>query len=149
MLQTKIYRISCVFLSFLLCSLLVGCGGGNVKVSGKISLSDGTPVTGGRIVFVGEVTQGKGAIDKDGNYSLSFDKKNNGVPPGTYKVVINGAFFTPANTKTEDEMDTGTRPMVDLKYAEVETTPLTCTVPGDGYDFTVEPSAEYAKEKGL
>lgn len=121
-----------------------------VKVSGRIFLNDNDPVTGGMVVFISGTIQGKGNIAKDGTYTLSFLKKGDGIPPGTYQVLVTGAYFTPASLKTEDEMDSGTRPMIDSIYAETETSPLRCDVPNpDGYDFVVTPSEFYAKEKGI
>lgn len=127
---------------------IVGCSN-NVKVTGKVTLPDGTPVTQARVIFISGVNQGTGETDQNGTYSLSFTGQNDGVPKGEYQVLVNG-FFSPANYVSTDEMDTGTVPMLDLVYAETETSPLKCSVPSDsGYDFTVKPSEAYAKEKGI
>ena len=137
-----------LFAASLLTALLVAAGcGNNIKVSGKVTLTDGTPVPGGRIVFISGVNQGKGNIGPDGTYRLSFQKKDDGIPPGEYVVLISGAFFKPKNLVATDEMDEGSRPMVDLKYAETETSPLTCSVPSESYNFDVEPSKVYLDDK--
>jgi len=129
-------------------SVTIGCGNNNVKVSGKITLDDGSPVVGANVIFISGIAQGKGSTNADGIYSLSFEKKNDGIPAGSYQVLIAGAFFKPENLKITDDMDEGTRPMIDLKYAETETSPLTCEVPNDtGYDFVVEPSDFYKRVK--
>jgi hypothetical protein len=138
-------RIAFVWALFLL--LLNGCSK-YVPVSGTVQLSDGVPLTGGNVIFIAADKQGKGTIDANGKYSMSFDKPGSGLPPGEYTVLVTGAFFTPKKVKIEDEMDTGSRPMLDVKFCEAETSPLRCTVPNaDGYNFTVEPSKEYLAEK--
>ena len=124
----------------------VGCGNNNVKVSGKITLEDGTPVVGATVIYISGITQGRGTTNAEGVYSLSFEKTNDGIPPGTYQVLIVGAFFTPDNIVLRDEMDTGSRPMIDFIYAEAETSPLASEVPNaEGYDFVVETSEEYRR----
>jgi len=137
-----------LLVSAVVISIVAGCGSGNVKVSGKIILEDGTPVVGTNVFFISGMTQGRGTTDENGVYSLSFQKTNDGIPAGTYQVLVAGAFFKPTNIKIEDDMDTGMRPMIDLKYAETETSPLTCEVPSSsGYDFVVEPSDFYRRAK--
>jgi hypothetical protein len=102
----------------------------------------------GKVFFISGITQAEGTIDQSGVYSLSFQKGKSGIPAGSYQVLVTGAFFTPRKLVTDDEMDTGTRPIIDSIYAETETTPLNCTVPNDNsYDFVVEPSTFYAAEK--
>jgi hypothetical protein len=83
-----------------------------------------------------------------GGYTLSMKKGKQGIPAGNYQVLVTGTFFTPKNIVIKDEMDTGTRPMLDPAYAETETTPLSCTVPNDnGYDFIVKPSQFYERQR--
>ena len=123
-----------------------GCGSDTIKVSGKITLEDDTPVVGANVFFVSGITQGRGTTNADGVYSLSFKKTNDGIPAGSYQVLVVGAFFTPDNVVIRDDMDTGSRPMIDYVYAVTETTPLTCEVPNaKGYDFVVEPSDFYKR----
>jgi len=136
------------FICAALLVVAIGCGNNNVKVNGKITLDDGAPVVGANVIFISGITQGRGTTNADGIYSLSFEKKNDGIPPGSYQVLVAGAFFTPDNIKVEDIMDTGARPMIDLKYAETETSPLNSEVPNaEGYDFVVEPSDFYRRAK--
>jgi hypothetical protein len=139
-----------LFIGLFMSLSLIGCGNNNVNVTGKIMLSDGTPVSSGNVIFISGASQGKGTISPDGTYSLSFQKKGDGIPPGTYQVLVTGAFFIPSKLKPTDEMDTGTRPIIDNIYAETETSPLNCMVPNEsGYDFTVEPSKDYTQEKKI
>lgn len=128
----------------------VGCGSQFFNVSGKVTLSDGTPLTVGKVFFISGITQAEGTLDQSGTYSLSLQKGKSGIPAGSYQVLVTGAFFTPRKLMTDDEMDTGTRTMISYIYSETETTPLNCTVPNEnGYDFVVEPSKFYNAEKGI
>jgi hypothetical protein len=138
-----------LLLMLLFLTVSVGCGPKLFNVSGKVTLSDGTPLTVGKVFFISGITQAEGSLDQSGTYSLSLQKGKMGVPAGSYQVLVTGAFFTPQKLVTEDEMDTGTRPMINSIYAETETTPLNCAVPNEsGYDFVVEPSKFYNAEKG-
>lgn len=140
------YILSCA--CAVLVIVTVGCGSSNVQVSGTITLDDGTPVPGATVIFSSGITQGRGTTDAEGVYTLSFQKKNDGIPAGSYQVMVAGAFFKPDGLKITDDMDTGTRPMIDVKYSETETSPLTCEVPGNKeFDFVVEPSDLYKKAK--
>lgn len=143
------FRIFCFVTLLLPCLLLTGCGSGLIAVSGKITLEDGTPLKTGKVFFISGINQGEGTIQPDGTYQMSFKKKNDGIPKGSYRVLVTGAFFTPDDFVSTDDMDTGERPMIDPKYAETETSPLTCEVPGEGgYDFVVSPSEHYLRSKG-
>jgi hypothetical protein len=118
-----------------------GCGADLFKVSGTITMPDGTPLTTGKVFFISGITQAEGTIGQTGAYSLSFKKGKSGIPAGSYQVLVTGVFFTPKDVAITDEMDTGARPMIDSIYSETETTPLSCIVPNEnGYDFVVKPS---------
>jgi hypothetical protein len=146
MFQMKFFRLFLLLAAMMIVS--AGCAPKLFNVSGKVTLSDGTPLTVGKVFFISGITQAEGTLDQSGSYSISLQKGRSGIPAGSYQVLVTGAFFTPPNLVTEDEMDTGTRPMIDSIYAETETTPLNCTVPNEnGYDFIVEPSKFYNAEK--
>ena len=70
--------------------MLVACAGcgGRVQVSGKVTFSDGTPLTYGTINFANDTTMCKGQIESDGTYKMRTFKPGDGVPKGTYKVYI-------------------------------------------------------------
>jgi hypothetical protein len=68
-----------------------GCGSGLYPVQGKVTLDDGTSVTGGIVVFESRGEQpitARGEIQPDGKYQLSTHKPGDGVPPGKYRVLI-------------------------------------------------------------
>src|SRR5262245_26651334 len=86
-----------------------GCGRGKYPVEGKVVYKDGTPCTGGMIIFEpldNEVkTSSRRHIQKDGSFFLSTDNEMDGVPEGRYRVAImpligvSGASGTPINGK--------------------------------------------------
>lgn len=65
----------------------VGCGGRS-QVTGKVTFSDGTPLTYGTVNFVSADTMCKGQIEKDGSYRMRTFKPGDGVPAGTYKIYL-------------------------------------------------------------
>jgi hypothetical protein len=140
-------KASCFLLVLfaLLLPLGVGCSK-NVKISGKVMLEDGSPVSNGTILFQAATTQSYGEIQKDGSYYLSTLKDGDGVLPGTYKVVVTGT-SKPSSRKTTDVMDTGEEPMVDMIYSEYELTPLSQTVTKkETIDFKLKPFSGYIKK---
>jgi hypothetical protein len=144
----RFIQLPLLLMLLLLPTFSVGCSPKLFNVSGKVTLTDGTPLTVGKVFFISGITQAEGTLDQSGNYSLSLQKGKSGIPAGSYQVLVTGAFFTPQKLVTEDEMDTGTRPMINSIYAETETSPLNCTVPNENsYDFVVEPSKFYNAEK--
>lgn len=54
-------------------------------IRGKVSFSDGTPLTGGIICFASETAQFRGEVRKDGTYALGT-LKDEALPNGTYQV---------------------------------------------------------------
>ncbi len=80
----------------------LGCGGGSVEgvpkklvpFSGTVTI-DGKPAIGATLQFLQDGTQTKGVgassygvADQAGKYTLKYRGEKEGVPPGTYKVVI-------------------------------------------------------------
>ena len=69
----------------LLFAALAGCGDGKSTVSGTVTL-DGQPVPSGSITFV---KQESGSLVREGAV-ISGGKFEAAVPPGTYKLELNG-----------------------------------------------------------
>ena len=114
--------------SLILVAALVGCGPSSVSVEGIASV-DGTPLDTGNVAFhpVGtkgdvESVVGRSEIDSSGKYKLYTDGKP-GVPAGSYKVVVLAG--KPANSS--DPYSTPVS-LIDKKYTQLETTPLTVDV---------------------
>ena len=121
--------------SLLFCVLLSGCGDGSLRVSGKVTFPDGSPLTQGTVVFDSGNYTNKAVLDTNGQYNV-------GVPAGQYKV-----YFTFTSLRDEtfvpppDEPDA--QRYIDLihpSYATLNSTTLSCDISRGGQqDFTVEP----------
>lgn len=123
------YSICCFALFALI--FLGGCGK-NIPVRGKVTFSDGTPLTIGSVCFQSATSLSQGTIQPDGTFILGTEKGGNGVPPDTYKVFISGAFHfeTPKERKSEFDPpeDVVSTPLVDRKFLSPHTTELSCNV---------------------
>jgi hypothetical protein len=130
--------------------------GKTFPVSGKIRV-DGQPLTAATTIVIFKPDTGKGnhspfeplgTVDGQGNYSLRTSAKT-GAPPGWYKVVV---------TATEGRQEAGAGPkgrhpgprsLLDAKYGQAQTTPLTVEVvenPSPGaYDLSLNGTASPGK----
>jgi len=139
-----------VILAVIFCA--VGCSK-NVKVSGKVTFPDGSPLTVGTVTFETASFAASGALNENGTYVIGSLSQRDGLPPGTYQVYIAGATYqggtvnmnvpTPnaagGQTKTSMAMPMFT-PAVATKYTRGETSGITCEVKKSmTFDFTVEP----------
>jgi hypothetical protein len=129
-----------------------GSGGGNktYKVTGKVTFSDGSPLTEGIVVFSGDAMEAKGGINADGTYSLTSYKPGDGAPAGFYKVYLGGNIYKPAATPAppvdptieqylESTTTSGSSVYIDEKFRDVSTSGLTCEVKGKTtFNITVE-----------
>ena len=143
-------RILYLFLGLAFLITFSGCGK-NCSVTGKVTLSDGSPVTVGEVVFETPASISRGTIQKDGTYTMITGELK-GVPKGTYKVSIGGFMPTiemPSSPKIVDGRPVGPpgRPKVtmptipfDKKFLAASTSGLTCEVKGrTTYDIKLEP----------
>lgn len=132
----------------LLISAMIGCGSG-VGVSGKVTYSDGQPLTVGKVMFTDGTHTASGKLNSKGEYRLGMIKDGDGVPAGTYKIYITDALIDgDASLSKKDEDGNTFLPKVLAvapKYTNPEKSGLTCTVQGSTkQDFTVEkPGADY------
>ena len=119
-------------------ALLLCCGCGNkVPLTGKVTFADdGSPLTKGTVCFVSGAFLARGYLKEDGTYQISSTGRNDGLPPGTYKVYLVGAELV-----TSDGGGNSTyTPLVDRRYDNPETSGLECEVDSKTrrFDFTVE-----------
>lgn len=102
---------------------------------------DGSPLTVGTVCFATETHYARGDLDKNGNYTLGFEKQGNGLPKGEYKVYIADA-VTVTGTIKDDEGDERAvySPVIAQKFTSKGLTDLTCIVDGKTktFDFKVE-----------
>lgn len=107
----------------------LGCSN-KCKVSGKVTFSDGSPLTAGTVIFDNGTDQAKGSISETGTYQLSSHKNNDGIAPGEYGVYITGAF----GFKNPVDMKPGTVPrpdnLIDTRFTSKSTSGLRCVVKG-------------------
>lgn len=80
---------------------LVGCTDSNkIKVTGKVTRTDGSSVVGAMIMARSNKTgkSANGNTDSDGNYVLGTIDKGDGIEPGDYYVIISenrGSYDSP------------------------------------------------------
>jgi len=124
----------------------VGCSK-NVKVSGKVTYPDGSPVTVGRVTFETPTFSVSGALKEDGTYTLGTLSEGDGITPGQYKVFIAGAMhrveganmIVPSGAAEGQAMPMFV-PAVAPKFTKADTSGITCEVKGSmTFNFEVAP----------
>ena len=142
-----------IFFVLLIIVAFTGCGQ-NCKVTGKVTLKDGAPLTAGKVVFETDSMFASGWIQKDGSYKLGTIDPGDGVPPGTYRVSISQSVEPilterpPARAGGQPRMSLSMPPLLfDDKYAGGRTSGLTCTVSKSmTYDITLDPPSDTKKK---
>ncbi|GHT25970.1 hypothetical protein FACS18942_02370 [Planctomycetales bacterium] len=125
--------------------LLSGCGG-NVAVSGKITFSDdNTPLTIGMVFFESDTFQSRGILDSEGRYQLGSLKLTDGLPPGHYRVYINGAV---ADDPHRPPGGAPPLPLLETKYESGASSGLTADVDSSKrkFDFSVNRNLKTAQQ---
>ena len=123
--------------SLLLCVVLSGCGDGSLRVSGKVTFPDGSPLIRGTVVFDSGSFTNKAVLDSNGQYNIE-------VPTGQYKV-----YFTFTSVRDETFVPPPDEPdaqryieLIHSSYTTLNSTALSCDVSKSGtHNFTVEPPA--------
>ena len=130
---------SATFALLLTTAILIGCGPSKMPmgtVSGTVTVDDGTPVEGGRIIFT--PTEGgpgaTGKIDAQGGYTLSTYEKGDGAVVGTHQVSFASPVVTGV-TPPAGDLDVGPEvetpppaPFPPAKYRSPHTSGLTASV---------------------
>ncbi|QDU77225.1 hypothetical protein Pan97_42870 [Bremerella volcania] len=130
----RMQYVSVAVLLFAVSSLgLLGCsgnGGATEVVTGTVTFTDGSPVSGGTIIFADtqKNSSSVGYIQEDGTYTLGTFGESDGAPQGNYKVTVIGS------------SDYGKSSPISSKFANQDQTPLTAkVVDGENVlDFEVE-----------
>ncbi len=130
---------------------LSGCGN-NIKVHGKVTFPDGTPLTKGVVCFQNEQFLSRGPIASDGSYRLGMERDGSGIQPGHYQVYIADAIEV---EKLPPSVGDVTRipketPLIDWKFMDPRTAELQCDVAKGmklPFDITVEPPALSKKRR--
>ncbi|MDR1483882.1 MAG: hypothetical protein LBT09_03565 [Planctomycetaceae bacterium] len=126
------------FLTLTVLLIFAGCNSGKVKLGGKVTFTDGTPLGVGEVYFQTPTYEARGTLKPDGTYVVGSISDKDGLPKGKYNVYIFGA------QKPSGEARDGIDVMVQLvneKYLSPETSGLTVDVPTPNgkFDFQVEP----------
>ena len=127
-------RFLSIFLLFILCVSLTGCGDGMFRVSGTVTFPDNAPLTVGAVIFANDSYTNKSALDSRGGYSIK-------VPPGQYKVSIGFASIRDESFVPPPDNPDAVRhiELVHPSYASLDETPLVCDIVRSGtHNFTVE-----------
>ena len=140
-------------LSFSILALAIcvtGCGD-KVKVTGKVTFSDGAPLTVGTVCFTNGNDLFKGEIQQDGSYEMRTFKPGDKIKKGSYKVYLaNTIMLESGKTQTiksgedgKDEMSWEVvgrnKSMLDPKYNDPEKSGLTIDATKNmTYDIVVE-----------
>ena len=150
------WRASVLHLFALLCiaSALVGCGK-FIKVSGRVTYADGTPLTRGQILFSDGYYMGRSDLNENGEYQLHIFRKNDGIPPGIYNVYIVSAIqFEEIKTKREvSARAIGEVAKMHLLIDQQYTTPapsgwvVEVNKKNRKFDFTVYPPGKVPEEE--
>lgn len=126
---------------------IFGCGEKLTKMSGKVTFPDGKPLSKGVVYFDDGKVSAKGPISPDGTFTMSFGGRNkaNGLPPGQYKVYIQGAVNLVEKEVTDPltgqtastTMHDNHELLIDKKYTARASTNLEVTVTNKPETFDI------------
>ena len=85
----KPFQYTCSTALLLSVIIVSGCSDAT-RVSGKVVMTDGSPISKGIVSFSKGDFNGTGNIQADGTYKLGGVKDGEGVPPGKYTVTLRG-----------------------------------------------------------
>lgn len=105
---------------------VIGCGGSNRPLSGRVTFEDGSPLSEGTVCLLKDGYLARGAISPDGTFRVGSTDDSDGLEPGTYQVYIDGA------SVEDPKASSGMRSLIDEKLSNPETSELTHRVPEDG-----------------
>ena len=115
-----------------------GCGKsqGLERLTGRVTLSNGAPLVGARLIFqpsdtnTNELKESSATTDKEGYYSAGRDGR--GIAPGAYLVSV---------IENVGNLDHPAPPRINAKYSQVKKSGLQITVPTEGhtYDIVLDP----------
>ena len=136
-----------LLLPFLLVGLLFAFGcSDKVQLGGKVTFSDdNSPVPIGNVQFETDTFVAQGEIKPDGTYVVGSVALADGIPKGTYRVVVFAEEITTVESPALREGDAPVtthirKALIDPKYNSGATSGLTFTVDGKTrkFDFQVD-----------
>ena len=107
----------------------------NPKLTGKVYYADdNSPVVQGTVIFLSDNYTGRAQIERDGSYSVHSESDGFGLPPGTYRVYLDGT-----DKATVEGGGVRLEKLVNSKYTSPGTSGLTLThEKSQTYDIPVE-----------
>ena len=117
---------------------LSGCSN-HVPLRGTVTFSDdGSPLPSGSVIFETDSFSAVGPIQPDGTYRLGSLKENDGIPPGTYQVYVQGV--VQANLSLGGAGAPVAELLVDPKFTSPKTSGLVFEVTSKNrqFDFSVD-----------
>ena len=120
----------------------MGCSNGSTAtypVTGTVKFADGKPLAGGRILFQPVGADGRFArsiIGDNGGFELGTYHSNDGAVAGKHKIMITP--MIPEHAAENPAESERYRSVIDVRYQNVQTTPLELTVKDDGSENTFE-----------
>lgn len=126
----------------LLLTMLAGCSSSPVPVypvTGQVMLADGTPVQTGTIEFTSAdgVYTARGSIERDGRFSLTTFRENDGAVAGEHRAVV----VQVVSTEDLPLHDHHHGPTVDPKFGHYRRSGLSFTVQPQPNEFQVTVTA--------
>lgn len=126
----KLDRLFCLLC--LACIVLAAGCGENVRLYGRVTYPDGTPLRKGTVYFQDENIIGWGDIAPDGTYRIGMNNVGDGILPGSYNVYVSGAVDIekpPEPLKEGDPVgDSKKTDLIDTRFSAPETSGITCKV---------------------
>ena len=135
-------KLKSIFGLILVLAVCAGCGPDMQKAVGKVAV-DGVPVKDGAVTFypVGGGRPASASVRPDGTFTLSYEKVDDGLPPGDYKVTIVADIWKETNKKELEAMKAAAAKqgaiedssmsaagqlihVIPTEYNTIETTPL-------------------------
>ncbi|MDR1965006.1 MAG: hypothetical protein LBQ50_14640 [Planctomycetaceae bacterium] len=127
------------FLILFVLILFIGCNKGS-SVTGKVTFSDGSPLTRGEVTFSTASFVAAGMIQPDGTYSIRANNMKEGIQLGMYSVTVKAYEDAQENPDGMMENLKPVKSLIDTKYTSPTTSGLTCEVKGSmTFDISVEP----------
>jgi hypothetical protein len=111
-----------------------GCGPRQYPVEGSVTFPDGQPLRGGTVVFEkaeGTPIASQGIIQPDGTYRAGTHGRDDGMPEGTYRVLV-----SPPLPTIEEERRRTPSP-IHPRFRRFETSQLELTVKPERNTFDI------------
>lgn len=129
-------RLTLLLIGIFAVIALVGCGKGYHKLGGRVTYSDdGTPLDCGQVCFDNGKHMARGKIDKNGYYTVGSFSEKDGLPPGSYNIVISGAVRDGGLSASGHQIDI---PLIDPKYSSERTSGLIFVADGSKRAFDIQ-----------